>query len=389
MGRSRRYQKDDRSTAMATRFTPTASSNGLAAELRKLVADMPAGARMPTVRQLMGQYSVSQHLVQSALEQLRAEGLVTSFVGRGTFVGARPATGTQSRGVLTLVYDSPYERSELIASSLHRALIQRGYDSMIVTYHDKEALDILRGGRRYDACVLQPRRSEVHGALLALLREIGDHVVIEGQTADGLDVDAISNDPGTCVELTLLHLLGLGHKRIAWVSEEGDSIFFQNCVRFFEIARRFLGAAPEDMPVVYAAMSRSERRFENLAGALAPLFEGPPDKAPTAVVVASFSDGASVMEAFEQLGIAVPDAVSVIKVGTPDIASDHLGRLAIVGRPTFQVMETVLARLEWRWQNPAAPYATLFDQPVFAPSASTGPPRRQPIARRMRAGSLR
>ncbi len=119
--------------------------------------------------------------------------------GRGV---AEPAALPGSRSVLTLVYDSPYERSDVIASSLHRALIQRRYDSMTVTYHDHaQALDILRGGRRYDACILQPRTSTIRGSVLAMLRDLSDSVVIEGQMADGLDVDAISNDPASCVEL--------------------------------------------------------------------------------------------------------------------------------------------------------------------------------------------
>jgi DNA-binding LacI/PurR family transcriptional regulator len=360
------------------RFTSTASSNGLADELRKLVAGMPPGARLPTVRGLMGEYGVSQHLVQSALEQLRSDGSITSFVGRGTFVGTRAVpTAPVSRSVLTLVYDSPYERSEVIASTLHRALIHRGYESMIVTYHDHtHAMDVLRGGRRYDACVLQPRMTTIHGAVLALLRDIGDIVIIEGHSADGLDVDAISNDPGTCVELALQHLIGLGHRRIAWVTEANDYNFFKLCVRFFEMARSLVGLGAEDMPVISAPMSRAERNFEDLAGALRPLFEGPAG-APTAVVVASFSDGATVLGAFKKLGLDVPGAVSVIKIGTPDIASEHIERLAIIGRPTFQVTESVLARLEWRWRNRGAAHATVYDQPILAPSLSTAPPQAQ------------
>ena len=135
--------------------------------LRRMVAEMPAGARLPTVRKLMRDHGVSQHLVQSALAQLRAEGAVASHVGRGTFVGARPgpAAAAATRSVLTLAYDSPYERSDVIASSLHRALIQKRYDSMTVTYHDHmQAIDMLRGGRRYDACVLQPRTSIIHAS---------------------------------------------------------------------------------------------------------------------------------------------------------------------------------------------------------------------------------
>lgn len=357
-------------------FTPTISSDGLAEELRRLVADMPSGARLPTVRQLMRDYGISQHLVQSALAQLRSDGSVASFVGRGTFVGTRTLHGAETtRSVLTLVYDSPYERSEVIASSLHRALIQRRYDSMIVTYHDHtHAIEALRGGRRYDACVLQPRMSTMRGSLLGLLREIGDTVIIEGQMADGMDVDAISNDPGTCVELALRHLIDLGHRRIAWVSEENDYTFFRLCIRFFEVARSLIGLSIESMPVVLAPMSSTERNFQDLAVALKPLFEEGPDSAPTAVVVSSFSDGATVLGAFATLGLEVPDDVSVIKVGTPDVQSDHIGRLTIVGRPTFKVTESVLARLEWRWRNRGAPFATVFDQPVLVALTSTAPP---------------
>jgi DNA-binding LacI/PurR family transcriptional regulator len=136
-----------------------------------------------------------------------------------------------------------------------------------------------------------------------------------------------------------------------------------------------LGLAAEAMPVVVAPMSRTERNFEDLAGALRPLFGGGAGTAPTAVVVASFSDGKTVLGAFEKLGLAVPHDVSVIKVGTPDVPSDHIDRLAIVGRPTFKVTESVLARLEWRWRNRGAPFETVFDQPILATSASTAPPR--------------
>jgi DNA-binding LacI/PurR family transcriptional regulator len=361
-------------------FAPTVSANSLADQLRKMVAGMPAGARLPTVRKLMSDHGVSQHLVQSALAQLRAEGAVASHVGRGTFVGARPGPSTTAatRSVLTLVYDSPYERSDVIASSLHRALIQKRYDSMTVTYHDHmQAIDMLRAGRRYDACVLQPRTSVIHASVLALLRDISDSVIIEGQMADGLDVDAISNDPATCVQIALKHLTELGHRRIAWVSEENNQNFFRLCVRFFEAARTLIGADAAAMPALFAPMRKTERNFEDLPGALKPLFDKGAAGAPTAVVVASFSDGATVAGAFEKLGLSIPRDVSVIKIGTPDVPSDHIGRLAVIGRPTDQVTRSVLERLEWRWRHRTAPFETVLDQPAFAPRSSTAPPRRR------------
>lgn len=367
-------------TRTAKQFILTLSPHNIADDLRRMVVSMPAGTRLPTVRKLMSDYGVSQHLVQSALNQLRSEGAVESHVGRGTFVRFQPEPSPSSaaRSVLTLVYDSPYERSDAIASSVHRALIQRSYDSMTLTYHDpRQALEMLRGARRYNACILQPRTSSIHSSVLAQLREISDAVVIEGQMADGLDVDAIANDPATCVKLAISHLAGLGHKRIAWVTEESDQIFFRLAARFFEVARDLLGADPAAMPTVFAPMSGAQRNFMDLAGALRPLFEGPAASRPTAVVISSFSDGPSIVSAFDKLGLKIPDDVSVIKIGTPDVPNDHIGRLAIIGRPASQVTDTVLNHLEWRWKNRSAVYHTVFDQPVFSPATSTAPPRQR------------
>ena len=367
-------------------MTSIISPDSLVEDLRKLVISMAAGARLPTVRQLMSDYQVSQHFVQSALAQLRSEGVIASHVGRGTFVtpGPAQAASTKGRTVLTLVHDSPYERSDAIASLLHRALMERGCDSMVLTYsQSSQVMDMLRGGRRFDACIVQPRTSTLRSSMLAQLRDLSEVVIIEGQAADGLDVDAISNDPGTCVELALRHLIPLEHERIAWVSEQNNQNFFKLCVRAFDLARNLLAQDAASMPSVYLPPNLAERKVEALVDALRPLFAGGRTKSPTAVVISSFLDGGTVLKAFDRLGLSVPADVSVIKVGTPDMESDHVGRLAIVGRPTYQVTDAVLARLEWRWARQGQPCQTIFDQPILQPFSSTaavtsGPGRRRP-----------
>lgn len=63
-----------------------ASGNVVLNELRELIARLDDGARLPTVRELMRTHRVSQATVQEALGQLREAGLLTSQVGRGTYV---------------------------------------------------------------------------------------------------------------------------------------------------------------------------------------------------------------------------------------------------------------------------------------------------------------
>lgn len=360
-----------------TKTKPTDSVSQLARELRRLIGRLEEGARLPTVRQLMREHGVSQHLVQSALQQLRDEGAIASFVGRGTFVGSGAIAPARPRSVLTLRHQSPYERGDRIVEVLHRELIRKGHNSLLLTYYDHQhAMTLLRGGVRYDACVLQPRSSIISVELLALLRQVSDCVVIESYAAENLNVDAVSNDPARCVDLALDHLRGLGHERIAWVTEGTGNYFFRACARFFESARKWAGHGPETMPLIEAPASADGAGITDLPAVVDALFRRRARDVPTALVVASFAGATAIAETLDARAIAVPDALSVIKVGTPDVHSDHGGRFAIVGRPTTQAAATVLRRIEWRWQHPEAPYGSVYDTPLLAPAHSTARPSR-------------
>ena len=58
------------------------------AELRSATGALPAGARLPSVRELMARHRASPLTVQRAVARLAAEGLVEPRPGRGTFVAA-------------------------------------------------------------------------------------------------------------------------------------------------------------------------------------------------------------------------------------------------------------------------------------------------------------
>jgi len=70
---------------------PQQPSHQVAANLRAEIASgsLPVGQRLKSVRDLAREYGVSTGTVQQALRALRAEGLITTWQGRGTFVRAR------------------------------------------------------------------------------------------------------------------------------------------------------------------------------------------------------------------------------------------------------------------------------------------------------------
>lgn len=61
----------------------------LAAILRDEVSRTPPGRLLPSVRTMMQTYGVSDGTVKHALAQLRAEGLIKTVKGRGSYVALR------------------------------------------------------------------------------------------------------------------------------------------------------------------------------------------------------------------------------------------------------------------------------------------------------------
>lgn len=53
--------------------------------LRSVAMTAAPGERVPTVRRLMQDFSLSQQNVERALKVLKEEGLIAAHVGRGTF----------------------------------------------------------------------------------------------------------------------------------------------------------------------------------------------------------------------------------------------------------------------------------------------------------------
>ena len=335
--------------------------------LRDLIRQYPAGSKLPTVRQLIVDYGVGQHVIQTALEKLRSEGLVTSHVGKGTFVGNANLVKRRTRNVLTLLYEHPYLRGDVIARILHQRLSIDGHESMVLAYSNAaNVMDILKSGTRYDAAILQPRSSAMSISLLALLKQLAEHVLIEGYAGEHLDVDSVSNDPARTVELIVDHLFGLGHKRVAWVTEDGGNYFFARTAALFRAHCHGAGRPVNDCPVIFAPTDPDKLGIRNLASCIQGLKVGGGKLPFTALVVASFVDGRAIVDALHQCGLETPRDVAIVRLGTPDLESDHVGRLTIAGRSSTHAAGTVLDRLQWRWSHPAEPHECCYDTPTLS-----------------------
>ncbi|MEY2581220.1 MAG: LacI family transcriptional regulator [Ilumatobacteraceae bacterium] len=140
--------------------------------------------------------------------------------------------------------------------------------------------------------------------------------------------------PSVCIDdraggaLATRHLIALGHKRIAFVSEPPHNAF-----GFIAGARREEGfratMAESGLPVL-ASMIRYGAYLHSAARQMATELLSLPDR-PTAIVAASDVQAVGCLEAATQLGINVPDDLSV--VGYDDIDLAGLMGLSTVRQP--------------------------------------------------------
>lgn len=359
----------------------TMLAEGVAARIRTTTAQLGPGTRLPSVRELMAKFGVSQHAIQKALEQLRAEGLIISHVGKGTFVGDVASliqtAEAKSRSVLTLTRERAYSRGDAIARRIHQRLLIDGHNSLVIAYNDEQHLmEQLKGDVRFDACILQPRASIVSTSLLDFTRQRAERVIVEAFNAEGLNVDAVSNDPLTTVRLVMGAFSRAGHRNILWLTENRQNYFFHLTSDLFRAYCAGMGLAEGAVPIaVMDVDENSLNRTNNFKATLAEALKRHPGT--TAIVVASFIEGPDIVGALDELGLSVPRDLSIIRMGSPDLETDHVNRLDVVGRPSARAAETVVNLLYHLWQRPAIPPSTLIDTPEIVSYGSVQPPHRK------------
>src|SRR5687768_4667339 len=97
------------------------SSARIAAELRAWISTAPPGARLPSTRALVAQHQASPLTVQNALRGLRAEGLIDSQPGVGTFVRTVRTARPSDYSWQTTALRAPHTGSPTVSTALRSA----------------------------------------------------------------------------------------------------------------------------------------------------------------------------------------------------------------------------------------------------------------------------
>ncbi len=366
----------------------TETSNVVLHALYELISRLDHGARLPTVRELMKNFRVSQTTVQEAIGQLRDEGLLTSHVGRGTYVVKTEALGRvrpqpaeraapRLDSLLILSNASMNERCALVQNYIVEEMSRSGSKVVQLSYHHTgHLLEILGSLPSFDAAILQSHYESIPIRLLHLLQEKTRALVVDGHTVSGVDIDRVGSDWEEALDLALRRLRELGHKSVGLVSLNTTAQPILSARRAFSriVARPDRDLEPVQPIVLSGVLHPTHRVDKPLEEALTKLLQDKGRLPFTAMITLGISDSLGIQRCLERLGLECPNDLSVFVLGHHDVPAEHLGAMSIAGSSHLEAAQQLLETIRQRLAAPDLAPQIVYLQGREVLRASTGQP---------------
>lgn len=333
--------------------------------------DAQRSRRLPTMRDIADHVGVSRQLVSLVLRESPGPSADSRarILAAANELGYRPNASARllrqrRTHLLGVMFDlrNPFE-VRFVERLVARAATE-GFSVVLGAHTPDRTTDIVVSeliAQRVEALVAfnpDPGSPSLHDALDRL------PVVWLGEKAPTLRVDNVRVDESTGLHLAVGHLVGLGHRKIAYLGGQGGLVGRDR-------AAAYLGAMvdaglTDDAEVI-------ECDFTEEGGAAAARAIVVRESRPTAVISCGDVNAAGVLAVFARSGIRVPEDISVIGFDDSYVASLSYHQLTSVRQDvdaTVQAtMSTVLERLS---DTPGAPGEVLTPTTLMT-RASTGP----------------
>ncbi|WP_371538199.1 LacI family transcriptional regulator [Streptomyces sp. NBC_01023] len=181
-------------------------------------------------------------------------------------------------------------------------------------------------------------------------------------------IGSVAVDDYTAAHMAVSHLIGLGHRRIGLLQVDGPQ---SRALRRRKGWADALTAAGLDAPRagVFPGGHTAEQGYRGMTDLLSAR------KPPTAVFAANVLSAVGALSAANDLGVSVPDDVSLVGLHDVFVANFLQPRLTVVRLPLFELGARAVTLLLKQLQNEPAQHESIEDPaPVMVIRASTAPP---------------
>lgn len=315
----------------------------LADDLRRQIelGNLKAGDKIVPEVELAQKHSLARGTVRQALQLLVQQGFLERTPRKGTFVAHKTGAITSLISIVV-----PYLRDALIhgiMNGVESALRQNGY-GLIVGHSDGRLEIELEHVRRLQRAgagglILFPLALPGEANLLAKTLPARFPLVLIDRTLPGLAASSVLADNYGGAYAAVEHLIGLGHRRIACVTHEGQISSVDDRVTGYACAMRAAGLAyMAPVALQWREPSREGQPPDYSDQDMAPinrLMHG--TQAPTAVFCINDFIALGLLRHFHRRGLRVPEQVAVVGFDDIPLAPFIPVPLTTVAQPKFEI----------------------------------------------------
>ncbi len=276
--------------------------------LRQRIHGMREGEMFPPIRQLMAEYQVSQATVVIAINQLKEQGLLESFVGRGTFLRQR----NSSQPKFLLLY--PYWPSLALTSNAMAILAaarEAGFEAAELVYPHTEDITLKLAELEADIIVIDSISNNTLSHEQA--RRIYDSpipVLLSRFEIPLQGIHYVGHNLNNSGSLAAGYLHRMGHRKLGLLFNEPHTQKSESR------AQSFLGMAQAQgcgVEVIDLRIERGEHFEPKIPWVARDIADGRYDF--SALFVISQAGATLLQEELTKLKLTVPDDLSIVAFG--------------------------------------------------------------------------
>ncbi|RFU60053.1 LacI family DNA-binding transcriptional regulator [Bacillus sp. V59.32b] len=244
---------------------------------------------------------------------------------------ARQLRRSETKTILVVIPDITNTFFSKVLRGIEAVAIQNGYqvllgDALNSVEHESGYLNILRQKKADGMILLTARIDE------ALLDEIAKEfpVVLACEYMEGSQIPTVSIDNISSARKATDYLIGLGHKRIGFISGPLNVVLGRDRLKGFKQAM-----AQRSLPVEPLLVQEGDFSYESGFNMMLKLLAI--DHPPTAVFAANDEMAIGAIKAIKSKGLQVPEDLSVIGFDDIKFASIFEPSLTTIAQPTFDI----------------------------------------------------
>lgn len=309
--------------------------------LLELIEAQAPGDRLPRVRDLMHRFRTSQRVVERAVQPLLEKGLISSRRGAGMHVGAGAvAVAPDCRTDCLILYRSSESRlARNLLIDLVKRLRRSGLKVAMIGFKDEEtAIRRMAGQGPVRCCLLQINFEIVSVGFLARIRELTDHLVIDGVSVTGIDADIIGTNWREALSIAYRELVARGHRRIGFLTSSHDARQIAMARREFDLLANWKGEGDNPLLFQVPRLPGSHRK-NDIVAALPQKPEPGGEASHTALIVWGLVDGYLLDSALTERRLTLGEDIGVMLLGSVDVDSEHVTRFDTVGNRNSEKLD--------------------------------------------------